>query len=272
MKKLVLFDVDGTLAESSEKIDDEMKELLKNLSEKHFTLGIVGGGRLDKILDQLDNNIYITHYFTECGCVYHKRLSNNNNNNNNKLDLVYSKNLRSHALYDSINILIKHALYFLSQVDYTLTGNFIDLRNGIVYISLIGLNATKSEREVFFKLDEKNHYRKRLLSYLDIEAINEQIENEITITEGGRAGIAIYPNEYDKIQVLEYLEKDYKEIHYFGDKYEKGGNDYRVISSDKVIGHPVDSVAYSKKIIRQLIEESKLDKIQVPFRYEDFPF
>ena len=261
MKKLVLFDVDGTLAESSEKIDYDIKTSLKNLSQKGFTLGIVSGGRLDKILDQLDNNIYISHYFTECGCVYHKRLSNNN-----KLDLVYSKNLRSHPLYDSINILIKHALYFLSQVDYTLTGNFIDLRNGILYISLIGLNATKSEREVFFKLDEKNHYRKRLLSYLDLEAIKEQIENEITICEGGRAGIAIYPNEYDKIQVLDYLEKDYKEIHYFGDKYEKGQNDYRLISSDKVIGHPVNSVAYSKKIIRELIEQSNLDKKLVPFR------
>lgn len=261
MKKLVLFDVDGTLAESSEKIDYDIKTSLKNLSQKGFTLGIVSGGRLDKILDQLDNNIYISHYFTECGCVYHKRLSNNN-----KLDLVYSKNLRSHPLYDSINILIKCALYFLSQVDYTLTGNFIDLRNGILYISLIGLNATKSEREVFFKLDEKNHYRKRLLSYLDLEAIKEQIENEITICEGGRAGIAIYPNEYDKIQVLDYLEKDYKEIHYFGDKYEKGQNDYRLISSDKVIGHPVNSVAYSKKIIRELIEQSNLDKKLSLFR------
>ena len=247
MKKLVLFDVDGTLVESGEKIDEDMKTLLKNLSKKGFTLGIVGGGRLDKILDQLDYNIYITHYFTECGCVYHKLDSNNN-----KLNLVYRKNLREHVLYNSINILIKHALYFLSQVDYTLTGNFIDLRNGIVYISLIGLNATTSEREVFFKLDDTNHYRKRLLCYLENEAVKEKINNEITICEGGRAGIAIYPNEYDKIQVLEHLEKDYNEIHYFGDKYEKGQNDYRLIRSDKVIGHPVDSLAYSKKIIADI--------------------
>jgi len=248
MKKLVLFDVDGTLVESGEKIDDDMKRLLKNLSEKGFTLGIVGGGRLDKILDQLDNNIYISHYFTECGCVYHKRESNNNN----KLQLIYCKNLREHSLYNSINILIKHALYFLSLVDYTLTGHFIDLRNGILYISLIGLNATSKEREVFFKLDDINLYRKRLLCYLENEAIKEEINNEITICEGGRAGIAIYPNEYDKIQVLEHLENDYNEIHYFGDKYEKGQNDYRLIRSDKVIGHPVDSIAYTKKIIANI--------------------
>ena len=54
-----------------------MKTLLKNLSEKGFTLGIVGGGKLDKILEQLDNNCYISHYFTECGCVYHKHVSSN---------------------------------------------------------------------------------------------------------------------------------------------------------------------------------------------------
>ena len=44
---------------------------------------------------------------------------------------------REHSLYNDINILIKLALKFLSIVDYTLTGNFIDLRTGIIYVSLM---------------------------------------------------------------------------------------------------------------------------------------
>ena len=42
-------------------------------------------------------------------------------------------------------------------------------------------------------------------------------------------GIAIFPNEYDKIQVLDILKDEYDEVYYFGDKYEKGGNDYLLI-------------------------------------------
>lgn len=249
---LLLFDVDGTLAESGQSLEDNMKNILKSLSKKGFHIGIVGGGKLDKILQQLGHDFYINHYFTECGCVYHENNSINNNNLNLNLIEKYIKNIRNHELYPYINILIKDCLHYLSQVKYTITGNFIDLRNGIVYVSLIGMSANLSEREYFIELDKKYNYRIELLNILQEKARELNIFDKINIYEGGSVGIAIYPKEYDKIQVLEYLTNNYNEIHYFGDKYSENGNDYNLINSTRVIGHKVDNSLDTLQILQNI--------------------
>lgn len=255
MNKLLLFDVDGTIAHSGQQINYTIKELLLKLKhKKKYSLGIVGGGKLDKILYQLSDDNYIDHYFAECGCVYYKNISTETNENVT-LDKVYIKNLREHKLYPQINILIKKALYFISQVDYLITGNFIDLRNGIIYISLIGMTATLDERKYYLEKDKENHYRENLLNILKEEASKLGILNELTICYGGEVGIAIYPIEYDKTQVLEYLLDDYDEIHYFGDKYEEQGNDHNLIYHNSVIGHPVDSVNDTIIILENMLYE-----------------
>jgi len=69
MNKLLLFDVDGTLVDSSYKISEEHGVILNRLKE-NYDIGIVGGGKLDKILNQLNNKVFFKHYFTECGSCY----------------------------------------------------------------------------------------------------------------------------------------------------------------------------------------------------------
>ena len=54
MKKLILLDVDGTITNSGCKIDSKMENILILLSQ-NFELGIVGGGKIDKIIWQLEN-------------------------------------------------------------------------------------------------------------------------------------------------------------------------------------------------------------------------
>lgn len=241
MTKLFLFDVDGTIVDSGQKIKDEMVYILKKLKLNGHEIGIVGGGKLDKILEQMNNKIYFNHYFSECGCVYNKNILNESI----KLEEIYKKNIRTHPLYLEINILIKYCLKFLSNVDYTLTGHFIDLRNGIIYISLIGLTATQDEREYFMNLDKINNYRKKLLESLLYISVNLGVNDKIDIVEGGSVGIAIYPSEYDKIQVMQELDKlgenYYEKIYYFGDKYEENGNDYKIINDERVIGVTVNN-------------------------------
>jgi len=254
MEKLLLFDVDGTIAQSGQIIDSTIKKLLIDLkNKKKYSLGIVGGGKLDKILYQLSEDNYIDHYFSECGCVYVKNISTETNNSIT-LEKVYVKNIRNHKLYPLINTLLKKSLYFISQVDYLITGNFIDLRNGIIYISLVGMVATLEERKNYLEKDKENSYRERLLNLLKEEANKLGIMEELTICYGGEVGIAIYPVEYDKTQVLEHLLPYYNEIHYFGDKYEENGNDYNLINDSSVIGHPVDSVNDTIKILQELLE------------------
>lgn len=253
-KILLLFDVDGTIAESGLKMSNNITKLLESKNNNNnylIEIGIVGGGKLDKILWQTED-IKFDHYFSECGCVYNKYINNN-------LITIYEKNIREHNLYEKINILIKLSLKFLSEVDYNLTGNFIDLRTGIIYISLIGLSANEEERTYFKKLDSKFEYRKKLLDILQIKAIELNIYNKIHIVYGGSVGIAIYPSEYDKRQIMNHINKEeYIEIHYFGDKYLSDGNDYLLLNHTNVIGHKVDSVNETFEFLKLILNQNNL--------------
>ena len=244
MKKLILFDVDGTITESGDLIKDEIVCTINNLKNIGYEIGIVGGGKIDKILYQLNNKITFDHYFSECGCVYHKI------NDSLELQQIYCKNIRDHILYDKINILIKVCLEFLASIDYNLTGHFIDLRNGIIYVSLIGLSANQKERQYFMELDSKNNYRKYLLGILNNKLIELECYGSIDVVEGGSVGIAIYPSEFDKIQVLDiFNENDYDEIIYFGDKYYIGGNDYKLLHHARINGYQTDSPIMTNNIL-----------------------
>lgn len=241
MKKILLFDVDGTIAESSQKISSEMKSTLLSLREKGYELGIVGGGRYEKIMEQVDG-LELDHIFAESGCVYYRQQ-----------ELVYKKNIRNHKLYPKINLIIKRALLYLANVDYDITGHFVDLRNGIIYLSLIGMAATLEERATFLKLDKVHEYKLRLLHILQKMGVDLGIEKELVILEGGSVGIGIYPTEWDKTQVLESLsESEYDTVHYFGDKYEPSGNDYHLLHHQRVIGHPVNCPEECLDILKNL--------------------
>ena len=256
-KILFLFDVDGTLTESSAIICDSMKNKLKDLIKNNIDIGIVGGGKLDKILLQMGDDLYFKHYFTECGCIYNK---NELYPYNIKLKEIYCKNIREHKLYPQINILIKESLKYLSNVDYTLTGNFIDLRSGIIYISPIGMSANNDERKYFIELNNKYKYKEKLLELLLNKAEELKIIQEIDIVEGGSVGIAIYPKEYDKVQVVDSLINNYDTIHYFGDKYLKNGNDYNLLHHRNIRGHRVDNYNDTIDIInivKKFLSDSK---------------
>ncbi len=86
-------------------------------------------------------------------------------------------------------------------------------------------------------LDKIHNYRQILLDILKEKSVELEIDDKIFIGYGGSVGIAIYPIEYDKTQILEHLQNKYNEIHYFGDKYQIDGNDYNIINNKNVIGH-----------------------------------
>ncbi len=106
MRKLILFDIDGTIAESSQSVSPKMISKINEKIEAGYDIGIVGGGTFEKVTSQL-GLLKIMHYFTECGCVYHTQDSYGSIIN------VYKKNIRKHPLYPKINILVKEALQFI---------------------------------------------------------------------------------------------------------------------------------------------------------------
>ena len=252
--KLLLFDVDGTICESGKQISEKMAILINKISNLGVEIGIVGGGVYEKILFQLNNKVKPKYIFSECGSVYHiynKKYEN--------YELINKNNIRNEAEYPKINKLVKVCLKFISEVDYILSGNFIDLRNGLIYVSLVGMVATDEERQKFIELDNINNYRFRLLDILKKKAIDLNIINVVDITLGGSVGISIYPKKWNKIQVLKWIDcQTHNEIHYFGDKYLPDGNDFELLSHESIIPHSIDSIKQTYSTLEQIYNKLKL--------------
>lgn len=235
--KLLLFDVDGTICDSGKKITLEMASKMNILANKGIKIGIVGGGTYDKIMYQLNNLVFPQYIFSECGSVYHLY-----NHNTKSYNLINKNDIRLESEFKGINQLIKLSLDFISKVDYIISGHFIDLRNGLIYVSLVGMVGTDEEREEFIKLDKIHLYRERLIQILKIKTNELKLDEYLDICLGGSVGIAIYPKKWNKTQVLNWIDDlENTEIHFFGDKYLPNGNDYELMTHKLVIPHKVDS-------------------------------
>lgn len=255
-KQLFLFDVDGTIADSGKRISAEIVALF-NLMPSDIEIGIVGGGMFDKIANQVRHHPRISRVFSECGCVYHRRQKNG------LMEEMYRKDVREHADYGAIQSIIKTALRFLSEVSYPLAGHMIDVRSGIVYISLVGLSASDAERVAYFTVDHRHGIRRALLKILGDKLAEEGLLKRISVVEGGSVGIAVYPSEYDKVQVLNSLSiGSYKKIVYFGDKYDKNGNDFALLSHPSIVGVKVDSPRDTLHKLRQLLVEIDINVLK----------
>jgi phosphomannomutase len=68
---------------------------------------------------------------------------------------------------------------------------------------------------------------------------------------GGQISIDVFPKGWDKTYCLQHL-KDFKEIHFFGDKTEPGGNDYEIYTSRQVIGHSVTGPEDTIRQVKQM--------------------
>jgi phosphomannomutase len=252
--KLLLFDVDGTICDSGKKITSQMANQLNSLADLGCVLGIVGGGSFGKILYQLDGKVRPEYIFSECGSVFHKF-----NFNINEYELINLNNLRLEPEYPQINKLVKTCLKYISKTDYLISGNFIDLRNGLIYVSMVGMCATDEERENFIQQDNNYSHRAKLIKILKAQATDLCIENKIDICLGGSVGIAIYPSKWNKVQVLDWIETNkFTEIHYFGDKYLLDGNDYELINHPIIKGHPIDTLEQTLNILMKLQKNNNI--------------
>lgn len=249
--KLILFDVDGTLCESGKKITLEMSNIINDLVLQNIQIGIVGGGTYEKIIYQLDNKIKPDYIFSECGSVYHKLI-------NDSYILINKNNLRLEPEYTKIIFLIKTCLSYISKLECMISGNFIDLRNGLFYISLPGMVANDEERNNFIENDKLHQHRKKLIDLLKLQAIELNIDDYLDICFGGNVGIAIYPKKWNKTQVLSLLKNEsqkFTEMHYFGDKYLPNGNDYDIMNANEIIPHCVDNPTQTYNVLKNMICE-----------------
>ncbi|KAI0060957.1 eukaryotic phosphomannomutase [Artomyces pyxidatus] len=242
-KTLVLFDVDDTLTPARRDGSPEMIELLRELRKK-VVIGFVGGSDFVKINEQLSVGgaralDEFDFAFAENGLTAY-RLGKP----------LESQTFISHIGEERYKKLVSFILHYVADLDIPIKrGTFIEFRKGLVNVSPIGRNATIQERNDYEAYDKIHGVRAAF-----VNALKEKFPDYgLTFSIGGQISFDVFPQGWDKTYALSRVEHEgFEEIHFFGDKTYKGGNDYEIFTDPRTIGHSVTSPADTMRILKEL--------------------
>lgn len=243
---LLLFDVDGTLTQPRSNVEPEFEKFLYEHIKPRATIGIVGGSDLEKMFEQLNGRGILKHFdyvFPENGLVQIE----------NGVE-VGKKSLQQHLGEETLQRFINFVLRYLSETKLPFKrGTFVEFRNGMMNVCPIGRQCTREERFVFNQYDNEHHVREKM-----IEALRKEFSDiDLTYSIGGQISFDVFPNGWDKTFALRHVTKpgkNYKEIHFFGDKTEKGGNDHEIYTDPRTIGHKVSSPDDTQRFLTELFK------------------
>lgn len=217
MKKLIIFDLDGTLAKSKSAIDKEMAILFKELLEV-TQVAIISGGDWPQFQKQVINQLPKDTAFTKlsilptCGTKYYQY----------KKDWVklyeekFTDDERKQILFN-LNIAIKN-----SDIEIKKTwGNQIEDRGSQITFSALGQEAPLEEKKTW-----DNDFAKRKKIVLPLQ----KSLKEFSIGMGGTTSIDITKPGIDKaygiLKLKEILKIGIDEMLFIGDALFEGGNDF----------------------------------------------
>ncbi|KAK9076415.1 hypothetical protein SSX86_004749 [Deinandra increscens subsp. villosa] len=224
---IALFDVDGTLTAPRKGVTPKMLKFIQEL-RKVVTVGVVGGSDLVKISEQLGSTVIndYDYVFAENGLVAYKDGK-----------LVGTQSLKTSLGEDKIKEFVNFVLHYIADLDIPIKrGTFIEFRSGMINVSPIGRNCSQEERDEFEKYDKVHNIRSNM-----VEVLREKFAHlNLTFSIGGQISFDAFPQGWDKTYCLKYLE-EFQEIHFFGDKTYKGGNDHEIYESERTVGHTVTS-------------------------------
>lgn len=121
----------------------------------------------------------------------------------------------------------------------------------MINVSPIGRNATTKERLEFENYDKEHHIRRDFVT-----ALQQRFPDaSLTFSIGGQISFDVFPTGWDKTFALNHIKDDgWREIHFFGDKTYKGGNDHEIFEDPRTIGHsvtcPEDTMRELKSIFK----------------------
>ncbi|XP_041978600.1 phosphomannomutase [Aricia agestis] len=239
---LLLFDVDGTLTKPRQVISAELLNFLLNTVKPAASIGLVSGSDYPKLVEQLngeENTNQFDYVFCENGVVFYKNS-----------ELMKSESILSFAGESTLQSVINFALGYMSKIQLPAKrGNFVEFRSSMINICPIGRSCCQAERDEFVKFDAQNGTRKKF-----VEALQKEFsDTKLCFALGGQISIDVYPEGWDKTYCLQYVDNDFSEIHFFGDKTMQGGNDYEIYNDSRTIGHKVTSPEDTKRQVQELL-------------------
>ena len=203
----LVFDVDGTITPSRDKIDPAYAEVLLELSKK-VDIYFLTGSDFAKTKEQLGDLTKVVKGSYQCA--------------GNEL-WVNDELVQSVPEFTMSNsAMLKWCKQRLAESPFPVrTGKkHIDLRPGMMNFSIIGRGCTKKQRQQYIKYDEKTNEREQLAR--DFNEVFHSYSAQIA----GETGIDVCEEGRDKGQVYKPLQEVYNSIIFFGDDTQEGGNDF----------------------------------------------
>jgi len=236
---IVLFDIDGTLTPSRKNASKEILSALSSLRQK-VTVGVVGGSDFVKQQEQLGNDVLdkVDYSFSENGLIaYHNK------------QLIHSKSIKDHLGEEKIKKFVNFVLHYIADLDIPIKrGTFVEFRTGLINVSPIGRNCSQLEREEFERYDKEHKIREKMIVILKEKFADFDMKFSI----GGKISFDVFPTGWDKTYCLQLIKDKFKEIHFYGDKTEPGGNDYEIYSHPIVKGHSVKNPEDTLRIVTEM--------------------
>ena len=228
MKKVLAFDLDGTLAPSKSYLPPRMGELLDELLN-HFDICVISGGKFGQFENQLlqgltsgPDKLKRLHLMPTCGTQYYKF-------ENNSWNQMYAENFTDDEKQKIISAL-NEGIDVLGYRETNIYGDIIEDRGSQITFSALGQDIVTELGDEGVRLKEEwdpDTAKKN--------ALRDYVSNlipEFEVRVGGGTSIDITKPGIDKAygmqKLMDMLNISKKDILFFGDRLQVGGNDYPV--------------------------------------------
>jgi HAD superfamily hydrolase (TIGR01484 family) len=230
VKKVIAFDLDGTLAPSKSPLPDQMAEVLERLLHR-FEVCVISGGKFGQFELQLLNNLKASphelgrlHVMPTCGTQYYRH-----DGKSGKWERVYVELIPEPDKKRIADALEKGFADLGYKADKTYGPTVEDRESQITY-SVLGQDIVDELGEEGVRIKEEwDPGNKKKLAVRDFVA---PIIPDYEVRVGGVTSIDVTRPGIDKAygmqKLMEVLDLGKDDILFIGDRLQPGGNDYPV--------------------------------------------
>jgi phosphomannomutase len=224
LKKVLAFDLDDTLAITKSPIDDRMRDVLSKILD-NFDVCVISGGRIeqfklqitDRLLNLNEKQLSHLHLMPTCGTRYYKY-----DLGTKGWALQYAEDLTSEQK-TRIRSVLEESTRSLGFWPDNPTGEVIEDRDSQLTFSALGQQATPESK---YAWDPDGS--KKLAIVKKVGPLLPDLE----VRAGGTTSIDVTRIGIDKAygiqKLMDALRIEKKDILFFGDKLNEGGNDFPV--------------------------------------------
>lgn len=245
-KKLIVFDLDKTLSESKQPMDDDMAALLSSLLELK-KVSVISGGSFNQFQKQFVpkltkgrlENLFL---FPTCGSAFYRYT-------NDGWENVYTEILSDEGklrIFEAFEKMFGEVGFIAPERVY---GELIEDRATQITFAAYGNQAPLPLKSAW------DPDRKKRLAMI---AALQTLIPEFEIRTGGTSSIDITRKGIDKAHGIRQMEKHLgvliPEMAFVGDDLGEGGNDHPVIATGVLVVE-VTGPEHTKNIIRQMLGE-----------------